>query len=106
MAAIFMVLKSNGNVVLRQPVRIAKKSLVFHEAVDGKKEIAKSRCFYYTEEQGENYRRLRTIAARMRQLKKEQEDLKAVDARMKKFELERESLLAKFTKVTMKSTRF
>ena len=106
MAVTFMVLKDNGNVVLRQAVRVAKKSLVFNEAVDGNKEVAKGRCFYYTDERESDFANLKRVLLKLKHLRKEVEDLKRVGVKIKKLEDEKEGLMKKFTRVTIKSTRF
>jgi hypothetical protein len=106
MAVTFMVLKENGNVVLRQAVRVAKRSLVFSESVDGGKEVAKDKCYYYTDERETDFRNLKRISLRLKHLKKEVEGLRNVAKRIQKLEAEKEILLGKFTKVTIKSTRF
>lgn len=106
MAVTFMILKENGNVVLRQAVRIAKKNLVFSEAVDGDKKVAKGRCFHYTNEQENDYKNLKRISLKLKRLKKEVRDVEAIKRKIGKLEEEKEVFLGKFKKVTVKSSRF
>jgi len=46
--ATFLVMSKDGyNVHLRNCVRIAKKSLIFDNPVDGNTQVPKNRCYYY-----------------------------------------------------------
>ena len=91
MAAKFMVLKEDGMPVIRECVRVAKKSLVFSKPVDGKIQVAKSRCFYYNH----------------REYKEAVEDFKNLVRKIKHLEEVRDSYLTKtFKQVQVKTTHF
>ena len=71
MPAKFMVLRDDGMPVIRECVRIAKKSLVFSRPVDGKNQVAKERCFYYNEaEDKEAFDNLKSLVKKIKHLEK------------------------------------
>jgi len=70
-----MVIKENGMPVLRQAVRIAKKSLVFSEPVDGKTEVVKNRCYFYSEEYRDAYIEYKSLTKKMLKINKRRQEL-------------------------------
>ena len=87
----FLVLSENGSIYRRNCVRIAKKSLVFDQPIDGKITISKERCYYYSAaEQETAFNRLRRLDRQLRSIRKEQEKI----------------LAQEFKKVDVKTTHF
>ena len=90
MAAQFVVISDEGKLFLRECVRIAKKSLIMSQPVDGKTQIPKERCYYYdpSKEKALSKAVIR-LEKRRRSVKVAQQELEGV-----------------LTKVVSKSTRF
>jgi len=87
----FLVLSEDKNrVYIRNCVRIAKKSLIFDEPVNGKTQVPKERCYYYNDAEHADYLY----------------DLQRLDKRIRNLIMIRDDLLSRFTQVTTKSTRF
>jgi len=89
MAAKFIVIQEDGMPVIRECVRIAKKSLVFSAPVDGKVQVDKTRCYYYNAAYEDYY-----------------EDLKVVSEKIIRLRAKWDKILGKLQQVQIKSTRF
>lgn len=62
MAAKFIVVSKDGcSVHVRNCLRIAKKSLIFDEPVDGNTQVPKNRCYYYDDSKFVQLKKLKSL---------------------------------------------
>ncbi len=102
MAQFLVVSKTTGKVEVLDCVRIAKKSLIFNTEFEGKTQVPKEQCYYYTEaEHGEAFKELRRLGRQIRKARKERNR-----RQIRELLQAEEKVMGVFKKVMVQSTRF